>query len=196
MMRTTTSVKKKRFFLPYKVHFFAETKDTLEYLIGKLNGKHQQLKLIPYYNNFKGRIFNYDDNTFISEGILLYDGKNIEITELPVKLWTSDYKEFLEELVESKDSLFKNYQNLSSDTEVKFILKVETDKLETVKKLLEIVDENGLNQLYKMLKLYKTIKVSNLTLYDSKGSIKTYSNVSEIINEFYEFRLEWIKTKR
>ena len=171
-------------------------KDILEYLIGKLNGKHQQLKLIPYYNNFKGRIFSFDDKTFISEGILLFDGKNIEITELPVKLWTSDYKEFLEELVESKDSVFKNYQNLSSDTEVKFILKVETDKLETVKKLLEIVDENGLNQLYKMLKLYKTIKVSNLTLYDSKGSIKTYSNVNEIINEFYEFRLDWYEKRR
>ena len=171
-------------------------KDILEYIIGKLNGKDKQVKLIPYYNNFKGRIFKYDDKTFISEGILSYDGKNIEITELPIKLWTSDYKDFLEELVESKDSLFKNYQNLSSDTEVKFILKVETDKLETVKKLLENVDENGLNQLYKMLKLYKTIKVSNLTLYDSKGSIKTYSNVNEIINEFYEFRLEWYEKRR
>jgi DNA topoisomerase-2 len=173
-----------------------DIKDIVEYIIGKLKGEDKKVKLIPYYNNFKGRIFKYDDNTFVSEGVLTYDGKNIEITELPIKFWTSDYKEFLEELIESKESLFRNYQNLSSDTEVKFIIKVDPDKLETVKKLLENVDENGLNQLYKMLKLYKTIKVSNLTLYDTKGSLKTYSNVNQIINEFYDFRLEWYEKRR
>jgi DNA topoisomerase-2 len=171
-------------------------KDIIDYITGKLKVEDKKVKLIPYYNNFKGRIFKYDDNTFVSEGVLTYDGKNIEITELPIKFWTSDYKEFLEELVESKESIFRNYQNLSSDTEVKFIIKVDSDKLETVKKLLENIDENGLNQLYKMLKLYKTIKVSNLTLYDTKGGLKTYKNVYEIINEFYEFRLEWYEKRR
>ena len=54
MMRTTTSVKKKRFFLPYKVHFFAETKDTFEYLMVwlKIEGAAMPLKIIEAPSSF------------------------------------------------------------------------------------------------------------------------------------------------
>jgi DNA topoisomerase-2 len=63
-------------------------------------------------------------------------------------------------------------------------------------KLNETVDEKGLNSLYKLLKLYKTIKISNLTLYDSSLKIKTYNDVNEICNDFYKFRLPYFEKRK
>lgn len=171
-------------------------KDIVEYLINKINGENKKITLVPYYNGFKGKIIKYDDSTWISEGILEIHDNKIIIKELPVKLWTSDYKDFLEELVESKDSLFRNYQNLSSDTDVEFIIKVDNDNIDKIKKLNETTDENGLNNLYKMLKLYKTLKVSNLTLYDTNYKLKTYQKVNDIIDEFFDFRLAYYEKRR
>ena len=171
--------------------------DIIEYLKAKLTSPDKpKIKLEPYYKNFKGKIIKYDDTTWISEGILEFDEKQITITELPIKLWTSDYKEFLEELIDTKDSPFKNFQNLSSDMDVKFIIKIDTDKIEYIKKLYETKDEMGLNNLYKLLKLYKTLKISNLTLYDTNYKLKTYNNVYQIINEFFDFRLEYYEKRR
>jgi DNA topoisomerase-2 len=96
-------------------------------------------------------------------------------------------------MVEEKNSPFKSYQNLSSDTEVKFILKI--DDLEYINKL-NVEDSTGLNNLYKFLKLYKTIKVSNLTLYNSDGKLHSYENIEEILEEFYNFRLEEYEKRR
>ncbi len=54
MMRTTTSVKQKQFFLPYKVLFFAKSKDTFEYLLVwlKIEGAAMPLKIIEAPSSF------------------------------------------------------------------------------------------------------------------------------------------------
>ena len=167
--------------------------DIKKWLLNKLNKK-SNIKLNPYYNNFTGRIIKYDDTTYISEGICTIEGNKIIISELPIKLWTSDYKDFLEILVEDKTLPFKSYQNLSSDTNVLFIIKI--DNLEYINKLNGNIDDKGLNELYKMLHLYKTIKISNLTLYNTKNHIQIYKSVEEILEEFYKFRLEYYEKRR
>jgi len=169
--------------------------DIVEWLINRISGK-KRPELKPFYKDFKGKIIKYDDFTWVSEGIVEIEGNKLMIKELPIKLWTSDYKEFLEELVEEKDSPFKSYQNLSSDTDVLFILKIEPDKIEHINKLANNVDANNLSDLYKLLHLYKTIKVSNLTLYDSNYKLKTYKDIDEILEEFYKFRLEIYEKRR
>ena len=161
----------------------------------KLEGKKNN-DLIPYYNGFKGRIFSYDETTWISEGILTIEDNKIIISELPVKLWTSDYKEFLEILVEEKNSLFKSYQNLSSDTEINFIIKIEKENIEKIQKMYDTIDSFGMRDLYKLLHLYKTIKTSNLTLYNTNWQLESYKNVSSILEEFYTFRLEQYEKRR
>lgn len=169
--------------------------DLVLWFKNKLEGN-KNTALIPYYNGFKGRIIKYDDTTWVSEGILEIQDKQVIISELPVKLWTSDYKEFLELLVEEKDSAFKNYQNLSSDTEIKFILKIEADKIEYVNKLYNTIDSYGMRDLYKLLHLYKTIKTSNLTLYNTKWHLESYKNVNAILEDFYDYRLEFYEKRR
>ena len=161
--------------------------DIIDWLINKLLGKNN-ISLIPYYKNFKGFIRKYDNNTWISEGVLEINKNEIIITELPIKMWTNDYKEFLEDLIyEKRSDLIKSYNNLSSDVEIKFILKID-DNIK-VNNLLLNKDEHDMNDLYKYLHLYKTIKQSNMNLYTNDYKIKTFMTTDEIMNEFYNWRL-------
>lgn len=168
--------------------------DVITWLENKINGK-KNTNLIPYYKNFKGKIIKYDETTWISEGLLEINKNEIIITELPIKMWTNDYKEFLEDLIyEKKCELFKSYSNLSSDIEIKFILKI--DDLDKVNKLLENNDEHGMNSLYKYLHLYKTIKQSNMNLYTTDYKIKTFKTSDEIMLEFYSWRLAFYDKRK
>lgn len=166
--------------------------DIIRWLTNKLEGKSKKIKLVPWYKDFKGTIIKYNDNTWVSIGILSIDkNKNeVNIIELPIKIWTNNYKEFLEELIyEKKDGLFKSYTNMSSDVSVHFILKFDSDQFNLINKMLNTIDSDNLSQLYKYLRLYKTIKQSNMNLYNDKYQIKSYNSPEEILDEFYPWRL-------
>ncbi len=165
--------------------------DIINWFKNKLNGK-SVIELIPKVNNFKGAIIKYDDTTYLSSGICTIDKDKIIISELPIKLWTSVYKEILDEFIE--EGIIKSYINYSSDVDIYFELKV--CDIDYINNLNETTDEKGLNNLYKLLKLYKTIKISNLTLYDSSLKLKTYNNINEICNEFYKFRLPYFEKRK
>lgn len=173
--------------------------DIIEWLENKLTSKSNRKKLVPFFKNFKGSIIRFDDNTWISSGLLDIDEKKneIHIKELPIKYWTNDYKEFLEELIyEEKKSLFKSYLNLSSDVEIHFVIKFDPDNFNSIIGLKNNVDSNNLNGLYKYLRLYKTIKTSNMNLYDANYNIKSYKTPEDIIDEFYSWRLEFYSKRK
>ena len=165
--------------------------DVINWYKNKLENKGTN-KLLPRFNNFKGKIIKHDDSTYVSSGSLAIDNDKITITELPIKMWTSNYKEILEEMV--SENLIKSYLNYSSDTEVHFEIKVVN--LEQINKLNGEVDEHNLNSLLKFFKLYKTIKLSNLTLYDENLKLRTYNNVDEICESFYKFRLPYFEKRK
>ena len=168
--------------------------DIIEWLENKILGKKNR-ELIPYYKNFKGIIKKYDETTWITEGLIVINKNELIITELPIKFWTNDYKDFLEDLIyENKSDLFKSYVNLSSDIEIKFILKI--NDMDQVNKLLNNIDDYGMNSLYKYLHLYKTIKQSNMNLYTTDYKIKSFKNADEIINEFYNWRLKFYDKRK
>ena len=166
--------------------------DIITWYENKLNNKKNN-KLIPYYKKYKGTIIKYDNTTFISSGLLEINKNEIIITELPIKLWTNNYKEFLEELIYEKNSIFKSYINLSSDIDIKFIIKFDDIK---IIESLNINDDDNLNKLYKYLHLYKTIKISNMNLYTTDYKIKTFNNPEEILNDFYDFRLTYYEKRK
>ena len=166
-------------------------KDIINWFINKLNNKKLD-ELNPKFNNFKGDIFKYDENTYLSSGICKIDNDKIIITELPIKLWTTNYKELLEEMIE--DGLIKSYTNYSSDIDVNFEIKV--NDIEKFKLLNESNDEKNLNNLKKYFKLYKTIKLTNLTLYDENLKLKTFNNVEDICDCFYKMRLPYFEKRK
>ena len=155
-------------------------------------------KLVPYYNNHTGTIIPYDDTTYISSGNIIFKDKNeIHITELPVKMWTNDYKEILEELVYNVTSkLFKSYINMSSDIAVMFILKYDNEMKDKIMAMYSNLDSYGCNDLYKYLRLYKTIKLSNMNLYTPNHTIVQFNTSNNIMEAFYKWRLDFFDKRK
>ena len=159
----------------------------INWIINKLDGKPLP-KLEPWFKNFKGKIKKIDSKNYISIGSYEIEKDKLIITELPIRLWTSNYKEFIEDLVWNKESIFSSYTNESTEKEVKFTLKIKD--MEKIEQYKNQIDEYGLDSLSKYLKLHKTVKLTNIYLFDTENKIKQYSNVNQIITEFYNWRLE------
>ena len=61
---------------------------------------HCNKEIKPWYRGFKGRIVKVNSNEYMSIGVYKIVGTNkIQVTELPIKKWTTDYKEFLEKMM-------------------------------------------------------------------------------------------------
>lgn len=160
-------------------------------------------ELIPYYRGFTGTIEKDTNGKFICSGKYSINEKGdnviITITELPVGVWTDKYKEFLEDLMNTetkktgkkgkisekkKTTFIKSYDNLSTDTSVKFIITMNKDKF------TEIEDK-----ITEVFKLQNIISTSNMVLFDSNYKLKKYNNPNEILVEYFNKRLEYY-TKR
>jgi hypothetical protein len=56
--------------------------------------------MTPWYRGFKGTIERVAEDKYKCSGIIKkIDSTTVEITELPIKKWTQDYKEMLEEWI-------------------------------------------------------------------------------------------------
>ena len=170
-------------------------KDIIEYITKKLKGEKSSFNSSPWYKNFKGKIIKSDQANYISQGVYTFDNKYLTITELPIGFWTHDYKEFLNELIyRSKDKIFSSYIDNGTESTIKLILKINDNT-----KLLNLdskKDSSGLTDLSKYLKLNKTIKLTNMYLYDHKSLIKKYDSPKKIIDEYYEVRLEFYNKRK
>ena len=78
-------------------------RDVIFNIKNKINGDSYK-KMIPWYRNFKGNICvpdwngkQYNEiNKMYSKGIYTIKSNTIIVDELPVGIWTDNYKEFLE----------------------------------------------------------------------------------------------------
>jgi DNA topoisomerase-2 len=149
---------------------------------------------IPYYEGFTGTIEKVSDSRFLVKGRYEKLGADkIRVTELPVGLWTDDFKEHLEQLTETTDKagkkvvpLVKDYDDMCKDTTVDFVITFAKGKLEELESVLL---ENGTNGIEKQLKLSSTISTSNMHLFDANDKLKKYANVPDIINDYFTTRL-------
>ena len=159
-------------------------------------------KMLPWYKGFRGKIMESVDNkgnsTFVSSGIINIDEERelVEISELPVREFTRDYKTFLEknhidnkEYAGKKDFIIEDIKEYHIDNRISFVLKLNDDYFNEIKKLSN-------SELIKLFKLTSNIPTTNMVLFDSKNKIKKYNNVEEIINEFYEVRLDFYKQRK
>ena len=116
----------------------------------------------------------------------------IHITELPIGVWTDDYKKFLESIIDESSSkktkkkqILKNYTDMSTDTEVDIQLKLVPGVMQ---RLLPKKADYGCNQLEKALGLYTTRTTTNMNLFDSNQQLKKFCTVYEIIETYFETR--------
>ncbi|CAB3411199.1 unnamed protein product [Caenorhabditis bovis] len=143
----------------------------------------QQKCLAPWYKNFRGEIFQIDPSRFACYGeVAVLDDNTIEITELPIKTWTQDYKEkVLEGLMESsekKQPVITDYKEYHTDTTVRFVVKIANGKMREL-------EAEGLHQVFK---LQTVINTTCMVLFDAAGCLRTYTSPEEITHEFFECR--------
>ena len=158
-------------------------------------------EFMPYYEGFSGAISKISDNKFLIKGKYEKVGPDkIRIVELPIGTWLDDYKEYLEQLTESVDKagkkitpIIKDYDDMSSDTIIDFIITLQkglVDELEST------VSDNGCNGLEKMFKLFTTNTTTNMHLFDAEDKLKKYENVCEIIDDYFDTRLQMYQVRK
>ena len=80
--------------------------DLIRIIKQKLSGLSIKEELTPWWFGFKGSVKKIDDVTYMTKGIYEFvddDKCLVHIKELPVGTWTSDYKEFLESLLDKSE---------------------------------------------------------------------------------------------
>jgi len=175
----------------------------IQYLKNKLLYiEDEELEFIPYYEGFKGTISKISDDRFLIKGKYEKIGiDRIKVTELPVGYWTEDFKELLEQLIEPGNdkegkkiqSLVKDYDDMSKDTNVDFTITFTKGALE---ELEAGKGEYGCNGLEKVLKLYTTNTTTNMHLFDANDTLQKYTKISEIIDAYYETRLKLYQVRK
>ncbi|XP_048132347.1 DNA topoisomerase 2-like isoform X4 [Rhodamnia argentea] len=160
-----------------------------------LNGEMME-PMDPWYRGFRGTI----EKTATKEAGVSYtvcgiieevDDTTLRITELPIRRWTQDYREFLESLStgekdKTKDPFVKEFRQYSDDVTVHFEVMLSEENM-------MIAKQEG---LLKKFKLTSTISTSNMHLFDSNGVIKKYDSPEQILEEFFHLRLECYEKRK
>lgn len=130
----------------------------------------------PWYKGFKGDIRPKQDfpGTYEVSGVFHWTGKDrLEVTELPISVWTNDYKEWLEKM-----PWVHSLENHSTEKDVLFKVRVQEADVDRIK-----------NNTLKELGLVKTLHTNNMHLFDPSGKIKKYNTPLEILEEYCRHRM-------
>lgn len=171
--------------------------DIISNLLRLLDNK-KSVEMKPYFRNFHGEVEDIGNGSYVSKGVWKRTTpSSIEITELPVGMWVTNYKEFLESLIDgntktsgSKKLTLKDVKNLTTDenNDIKFVVQFNSQK-----DLDQLIKSNT---LVKELKLSKTFSTNNMYLFNDNLILNKYLNVDDILLDFYDIRLDmYLKRK-
>lgn len=153
----------------------------------------EMVPMSPWYRGFKGAIVpvenskSYDVYGTLRKG---RDENTFKIDELPIRSWTTPYKEFLESNVignsDAKTPFVKDFVDNGTENKVHFTFSTTADHA------LGLEMETA----YKRLKLSTTLSTNNMVLFDAEGRIRKYDSPEEIIQEFFKIRLNLYNERR
>lgn len=142
----------------------------------------------PWFRGFTGEVIA-NGGKFNFNGIIKQTGDTqVEITELPIRSWTQDFKDKLEDIIKAEKvpSFIKDYKDYNTHTRVHFIIQMEEKH---AKKVLE----EGLEEKFK---LTKSISTSNMVAFDTEGRIAKYESPEDIMKEFYAVRIKYYERRK
>jgi len=116
--------------------------------------------------------------SMITKGKIEIDNNNIHITELPIGIWTKDYKDYLTNLFKAK--IIGKVITNSSDTKVSEKFRVKDVKMGTLKKL----------------RLTKSYGLNNMVLLDLNRRPIKFDGIEHIMMWFYENRLKLYRKRQ
>lgn len=179
-------------------------------------------EMTPWFRGFKGTVTKLSKNHWLTRGCYkLVNRDTIEITELPVGIWTDNYKILLDELmlgdkketskngkkntkskrtttikVDNKQvsTILKDYKNSSSESLVNFTLKFDNDVLIN---LMSSKDKFGVSKLESIFRLTSKITCEKrLNMYDDKMQLKSFDTPEEVLEHYYKIRLEYYQKRK
>ena len=157
-------------------------------LTGAIRGL-SDVKLKPWYYGYRGAITDATDGKgWVAKGVYSFSDNElgyVTISELPIGVWTQDYKVFLEDFIseDAKDKKpIKDVINNNNDVDVNFTLKMDQDAYHEARAYPA--------EFEKRFRLSTTIRDTNLVAFNSKGKIQRFSGVGEILEDFYGARLD------
>ena len=176
-------------------------------LLGRLSSL-TGVVLKPWWAGFKGAVVADEGTGWTTKGVYtLNDASNtITITELPVGVWTKDYKAFLDEMCTAEPAagaaaaranpafddggrlILKSFDDLYTDDEVKFILSFEPDVYEDMKAHPEDFE--------KRFRLTSSWKTTNMVAFSATGQITRYPTVGSILEGYFTPRLAAYEVRR
>ena len=168
-----------------------------------LQNKDHDIDILPYYKGFKGTIEHLKaDHKYLIKGKYEKIGNNkIKITELPIGIWTEDYKTYIEKLIDNKKkdkSYIRDYTDMCTEADIDFTIEFYPNCLnELMTKTTDISgNTTSVTELEKLLKLYTTHSTTNMHLFDNKERLRKYDNVNQIIEEYYHIRLAFYEKRK
>ncbi|MED6157403.1 DNA topoisomerase 2 [Stylosanthes scabra] len=150
------------------------------------------LPMDPWYRGFHGVIEkSAKEGGYIVNGMIEEINEQVfRITELPIRRWTQDYKQFLESITDGspnvKDPLIEDFRQNGDDAIVDIEIRLKLDKI-------AMIMQEG---LLKKFKLTSTISTSNMHLFDADGKIKKYDSPEQVLEEFFPLRLEYYERRK
>ena len=155
-------------------------RDVLDYIRAKLDGKRKLPAIRPWVKDFKGNIFvDESKGSYTTEGIITSTSKSsVSITELPIGVWTNDYKTNLVNMM--KKAEIKSFSENHTTTSVSFDVKLNMSKLQRILK----------GDIHKTFKLRNTLSTRNMHAFTTDMKIARYSSPQEIANAFFPVRLD------
>jgi DNA topoisomerase II len=174
----------------------------IQYLKNKLKSKENEKDIIqPFYQGFQGSIEKVEPQKYLIKGCYeILNDKKVRITELPIGVWTDDFKQYLEGLMDvsankgkKKDLVIRDYNDLSTDTHVDITITFTNDSISQLraKKL-----DYGCNGLEKLLKLYTTHSTANMHMFTHEEKLKKYDHIEGIIDDYYDIRYQCYQKRK
>ncbi|MCJ1477402.1 DNA topoisomerase 2 [Lambiella insularis] len=149
----------------------------------------EPVPMTPWFRDFKGGVTAMGPDRYKFSGIVKQTGDTeVEITELPIRMWTQDFKDKLVDTIKAEKgpSWIKEYDDYNTHKKVHFIVRLE-------EKFMKAALEEGLEEKFK---LTRSIATSNLVAFDAEGRITKYATVEDILKEFYGVRIKFYEKRK
>jgi DNA topoisomerase-2 len=172
-----------------------------------------EVKLDPWWFGFKGRTMRQATaGVWSTHAIYVWDDakQTVTVTELPVGTWSKEYKEFLDGLLDPSDkpgstggggsgggsggasaaseAPLRSFDDLYNDVDVKFVLYFDQNQYYGWK-----ADIPGFEKKFQLVNTHRS---TNMVAFDSKGSLRKFANVGEILENYYGARLGAYERRR
>jgi DNA topoisomerase-2 len=153
-------------------------------------------ELTPWWDGFRGAVTMTADRKKVqTRGIFQFlddDTNRVRITELPVGVWTKDYKAFLDELIagpagESKSEVssaakvLKSFQEAYNDVDVEFMLTLDPEYYHEARTFPA--------EFEKKFRLVNSTTLTNMVAFDCDGHIRRFGSAGAILESFYVKRI-------